>query len=302
MNNTGFLDAFADLGQAAADQAEMVLDLDIDIVDPDPNQPRKHFDEAEEADMAASVTEKGVLQPIKVRPGQDGRYIIVYGERRWRAAKRAGKPRIRALRYDGPDDELGRLEEQVIENDQRAGLNTAELAAVVARMLALKQTQAAIAKRLGRPKDQIAMLAAVAGMPSELKALAPQLGARTLYELNNGFKAAPGDVMTWLKDRDPSTITQASARALSSRIAEDDRDAVLDGAARRRPGAPRKAASPAPAARPGGLIVEVEVGGRGGQLLLQPAAGDEAWVRFEGRGRAQRVPIVDIRLTGLRAG
>ncbi len=299
---SGFLDAFADLGQAADDQAQMVLDLDIDIVDPDPDQPRKQFDEAEEAALAATIVEKGVLQPIKVRPGSGGRYVIVYGERRWRAARRAGKTRIPALLYTGPDDELGRLEEQVIENDQRSGLNTAELAAVVARMLALKQTQASIAKRLGRSKDLIAMLAALGGMPSELQDLAPQLGARTLYELNNGFKTDPVEVRAWLKDRDPATITQGAARALSARIAEDDRDAVLDGASRPRPGAPRKAPSAAPPVRPGGLIVEVEVDGRPGELLLQPAAGDEVWVKFSGRGRAQRVPIGDVRLTGLRAG
>lgn len=296
---SGFLDAFATLGQEAGDQAETVLDLHIDAVDPDPDQPRKFFDEEEEAAMAASVVEKGVLQPIKVRPGEGGRYIIVYGERRWRAAKRAGLTRIRALLHVGPDDELGRLEEQVIENDQRAGLNTSELAQVVARMLAMGQSQASVAKRLGRSKDQIAMLVAVATMPTELRALAPQLGARTLYELHNGFKADPDQVRGWLRERDPGSITQAAARALSARIAEDDRDAVLDGVRKARPGAPRKPASQS-STRWAALAIDVDVGGRSGELLLQPAQGDEAWVRFEGRARADRVPMSDIRITGLR--
>ncbi|MFC5342928.1 ParB/RepB/Spo0J family partition protein (plasmid) [Brevundimonas staleyi] len=303
-SGSSFLNAFEGLGAAIGDQAEAVLDLDIDIVDPDPDQPRQHYDEDDEAAMAASVERKGVLQPIKVRPGRNGRYIIVFGERRWRAAKRAGLKRIRALLHQGPDDELGRLEEQVIENDQRAGLNTAEMAAVVDRMLKLGASQAEIARRLSRKPDQIAMLAAIKGMPAEIQDLAPRLGARTLYELNSGYKANPVDVRTWLKDRDPATITQSAARALSARIAEDDRDAVLDGVRAPRPGAPRKPATPvpAPAARSDGLIVEVEVDGRAGVLLLQPGTGDEAWVKFPGRGRAERVSLSLIRLTGLRNG
>ena len=174
--NSSFLDAFAELNQAGDAAADMVLDLDIDTVDPDPNQPRKQFDESEELAMAETFRTKGQLQPIKVRRGGEGRWIIVFGERRWRAARRAGLRRIRALEHRGPIDELSLLEEQVLENDQRAGLNTAEMAGVVARMLAMGENQAGIAKRLGRGKDQIALLAAVPRMPTALQALAPHLG------------------------------------------------------------------------------------------------------------------------------
>ncbi len=305
-----FLDAFADLSASLDQGAQVVLQLDVDLIDPDPEQPRDTFDEADEAALAATIREKGVLQPITVRPQEgNGRYFIRFGERRWRAAKLAGLRAIPALLHKGADSAADRLYEQVIENDQRAGLSTAQMARAVERLLAMGETQAAIGRRLGRPKDQITMLAAVRTMAAPVKALAPQLGVRALYEINQAWKTDAPAVEHWLKDRDPATITQAAARQLSARVAESDRDAVIEGRAPAKPGAPRKPPPAALALKPsagaavlGEVVIEVLVQGRAGRLELRAAEGDGAYVQFKDRGRtrSELIPLAQITLTGLR--
>lgn len=297
-----FIDAFADLSASLDQGAEVVLELDIDLIDPDPDQPRDSFDEAEDAAMAETIREKGVLQPITVRPqAGNGRYFIRYGERRWRNSKLAGRKTIRALLHTGPDTDADRLYEQIIENDQRAPLSTAQLAKSVERLMAMGETQAAIGQRLGRAKDQITMLKAVTTMPPPLKALAPQLGVRALYELNQAWKVDADEVAGWLDGRDPASITQAEARRLSARLAESDRDAVLEGRSRAKPGAPRKPATKpqAPALGRDTIVIEVSVKGRAGHLVLRAGAKGVAYVQFES-GEPEAVKVSQIQLASVR--
>ena len=79
------------------ERGSALAELPLSSIVPNPNQPRAHFDEELLASLAASISELGVLQPILVRVLEDGRYELVAGERRWRAAKRAGLPTIPAL-------------------------------------------------------------------------------------------------------------------------------------------------------------------------------------------------------------
>jgi ParB family chromosome partitioning protein len=304
-----FLDTFAELN-AAFGQDDGVVVLPIDQVVEDPNQPREHFDDAELEQLAGSVRRKGVLQPIVVRPpGADGRYMIRFGARRYRAARRAGLAEIKAVVRGGDAGEADLLIEQVIENDQRADLTTAERAKTVARLLDLGLSQADIARELDRPKDDIAMLAAVRKMPEALQALAASLGHRTLYELYGAWRADEEKAQAWLAGRSPEVITQAEARALAARL-----KALKTSTTSPRPKAP---IGPAPEARdpvatpspsPDGSasvtaapsaatrVVEVAVDGRVGELLLDrdPPSSSEAWVQFGQTGRPARVALADL--------
>ena len=98
----------------------------IERIRPNPNQPRRDFDEKELQDLAASIREKGVIQPLILRPhpAEAGQYEIVAGERRWRAAQAAGVHELPAIVRDLSDSEM--LELAIIENVQRADLNPLE--------------------------------------------------------------------------------------------------------------------------------------------------------------------------------
>lgn len=304
-----FLDTFAELN-AAFGQDDGVVILPIDQVVEDPNQPREYFDDAELDQLAGSVRRKGVLQPIVVQPpGPDGRHMIRFGARRYRAARRAGLAEIKALVRGGDAGEADLLIEQVIENDQRANLTTAERAKTVARLLDLGLSQAEIARQLDKPKDDIAMLAAVRKMPPALQALAAGLGHRTLYELYGAWRADAEMAEAWLAGRAPEAITQAEARVLAARLkapktsttsprrrlpvveASDARDPVATPAAKADSSA---SVTAVPHAAP--CVVEVAIDGRVGELLLDrdPPSPKEAWVRFGPDGRPARVALADL--------
>ena len=109
-----------------------VRNVPLDRIDPNPDQPRLTFDEDSLQELAASITEHGVLQPILVRPGTDGRYQLIAGERRWRSAQIAGLRNIPAL-VEEIDDETA-LEIAIIENLQREDLSPLDEALMYERM------------------------------------------------------------------------------------------------------------------------------------------------------------------------
>lgn len=132
-----------------------VRKIPLENIDLNPRQPRIHFEEADLRDLAASVAERGVLQPILVRPLSGGRYQLIAGERRLRASQRAGLADIPALVKQMNDDES--LLVAIIENVQRADLNALEEAhgyEVLADEFGLTQDQ--IAKRVGKSRPAIA--------------------------------------------------------------------------------------------------------------------------------------------------
>lgn len=133
---------------------EGVVELDIQSVRPNPGQPRKEFDSERLDELAASITEHGIVQPIVVRKKDDG-YEIVAGERRWRGAQRAGLAKIPALVRELTESEA--MEIALIENLQRADLNPLEEAEAY-RVLqeSFRLTQEELAKRLGKSRSQIA--------------------------------------------------------------------------------------------------------------------------------------------------
>ena len=130
-------------------------EIDIDTVVTNRFQPREHFDEESLASLAASISEVGVIQPIVVRKADDGGYELIAGERRWRAARRAGLPAIPAL-IKGVDD-LASLETAVVENLHRQDLNALEEAAAYLQLIEdFGLTQESVAKRVGRSRSAVA--------------------------------------------------------------------------------------------------------------------------------------------------
>lgn len=305
MSQSGFLDAFADLSAALGAAADTVLSLPLDLVEEDPANPRQSFDPADLAALAETLKARGLKQPIVVRPANaEGRYVIRYGARRFRAACLAGFTEIRAVVEAGELDEADALTDQLIENEQRAPLSTADMAKGVARLLALGQSQAEIARRLGRGRDMIALYAAVPQMPAQLRILADTLGPRTLYELWSAWKADAGRTEAWLAGRDPSQITQAAARAFAATLKPDRPKAspTPPKLAKAHPdhepdrnGEPR---SPAKRRAFTAATVRVQVGARQGRLALdRPSTAQGLWVVFD--TALELVPASEVELVAV---
>ncbi|MBQ2887737.1 MAG: ParB/RepB/Spo0J family partition protein [Firmicutes bacterium] len=151
---------------------DKVLHLSLDAVSANPSQPRRSFEQGKLNELADSIKEQGVLQPILVRPvdGAAGKYEIVAGERRYRAAKQAGLKTIPAIVKE-LDDKVT-LEIALIENIQRQELNPLEEAASYRDLLDnYGYTQASLATRLGKSRVYVANTLRLLGLPKEIQAM-----------------------------------------------------------------------------------------------------------------------------------
>jgi ParB family chromosome partitioning protein len=151
----------------SAEIAGRLRDIPLSAVRANPAQPRKRFDESALAALADSIRERGVLQPVIVRPVDDG-YELVAGERRWRAAALAGEATIPAL-VDDALDQAGSLELALIENIVREDLSPIEQARTFSVLLDdLRMTSAVLAKRIGRSREDIANTMRLLALPDEV--------------------------------------------------------------------------------------------------------------------------------------
>jgi ParB family chromosome partitioning protein len=145
-------------------------DLPVELIRPNPNQPRKRFDGDGLTALAASLTERGVVQPILVRPLAGGTYELVAGERRWRAAQLAGLETIPAIVRD--HDDAATLELALIENMAREDLNPVEEARAIAALVEeLGLTREAVGRRVGRSRVAISNLLRILDLPDDTLAL-----------------------------------------------------------------------------------------------------------------------------------
>lgn len=144
--------------------------LGVDQLQPGKFQPRKNFDEAELATLAASVEKSGILQPLLVRPvaGDDGQFEIIAGERRWRAAQKAKLHQVPVIVQDITD--VTALEIGIIENVQRSDLNPIEEAEGYQRLIDdFAYTQAELAETIGKSRSHIANLLRLTGAPDAVR-------------------------------------------------------------------------------------------------------------------------------------
>ena len=142
-----------------------VREVEIARIRPNPNQPRSHFDEDALAELANSIAERGVLQPILLRPNGQEAFEIIAGERRWRAAQRAGLHVIPAVVRDGVDEEET-AELALIENIQREDLNAIEEAEGYRQLInRYGHTQEAIAQIVHKSRSHVANLLRLLDLP-----------------------------------------------------------------------------------------------------------------------------------------
>jgi ParB family transcriptional regulator, chromosome partitioning protein len=130
-------------------------EIGVDLIDPNPFQTRSTFDDGQLAELAASITANGVVQPILVRPQANGRFQLIAGERRWRASMKAGKKTIPALLRQVSDEQA--MEITIVENLQRADLNPMEQARAFERLSReFHMTQEQMATRTGKDRTSVA--------------------------------------------------------------------------------------------------------------------------------------------------
>jgi ParB family chromosome partitioning protein len=141
-------------------------EVPINLVLPNPDQPRKRFDAESISALASSLKETGMIQPLIVRPLPDGRYELIAGERRWRAAQEAGIESVSVLLRTG--DEVTRLQMALIENVAREDLNPVDDArACVALIDDLGVTKEELARQLGRSRSALSNLIRILDLPDE---------------------------------------------------------------------------------------------------------------------------------------
>jgi ParB family chromosome partitioning protein len=145
-------------------------DIAVNAIDPNPNQPRVHFDEASLAELTASISAIGVLQPILVRPDENGRYQLIAGERRWRAASRAGLQMVPAIVR--VTDDVSSVEQALVENLHRQDLTPLEEAAAYQQLLEdFNMTHEQVASKVGKSRSAITNALRLLGLPPSIQSL-----------------------------------------------------------------------------------------------------------------------------------
>ena len=285
--------------------------LPIDAIDEDPAQPRLEFDAEALQQLADTIAERGVRQPVSVRthPGQPGRWMLNFGARRLRASHLAGKTAIPAF-----VDEAADSYDQVIENEQREGLKPLELALFVQRRLVAGDSQADIARRLGKSRTYVMYATALIDAPDWLLNAYRDgrcRGSRELHELRGLHAEHPKPVEDWMEateviSRDriaalradlsvPATAPQPTAAkaivAIDPTRASTPLPAGLNGAASR---APRNSGGATH------LVLQADLDGQGVEVVLDamPARDGDVHVRRITGG--EMLDVAAARLTLLR--
>lgn len=156
--------------EVANDSGSALIEVPVGNVSPNTYQPRQHFDEEALASLTASVRELGVLQPILVRLREDGTYELIAGERRWRAAKRAGLRTIPAVVRSATD--VSSLEQALVENLHRADLNALEEAAAYQQLIEdFNLTHDEVATRVGKSRSAISNALRLFQLPPTIQRL-----------------------------------------------------------------------------------------------------------------------------------
>lgn len=196
--------------------------IPIEMIKPNPDQPRRTFDPEALEDLAASIREKGIIQPLIVRPSpkSEGQFEIVAGERRWRAAQMAKLHAVPALIRDFDDTEV--LEVAIIENVQRADLNPVEEAAGYNQLMdKFGHTQERLATALGKSRSHIANSVRLLTLPDEVQSYVRdgKLSAghaRTLVTADDPVALAKQIIKKGLSVREAEKLAKSEQRNIFS--------------------------------------------------------------------------------------
>ena len=193
------------------------MSIDMAKIVADPDQPRRMFDEEKLQSLSESIVAQGILQPITVQPeNDDGKHIIIMGERRWRAAQIAGLTVIPAI-VRAATSELRAI--QLTENVQRADLSTMEIAQAVEQMRKDGKKRPEIAKALGWGQVQVSQFTSVLTMPEALQGLAKSnVSARSLSDLNALWKKDERAAQEFIQATPVEEISRTSVAELRDKI------------------------------------------------------------------------------------
>ena len=164
------LDAIFRTDKVEAQVAPMseMAEIPIGEIVPNPTQPRTSFDEEALGELADSIRQLGVIQPITVKRGSDGKYVIISGERRWRAARRAGLRTLPAYVREADDENLHAM--ALVENIQRQDLNAIEIALGMQRLIEeCHLTQDALSEKVGKKRSTVSNYMRLLKLPNEVQ-------------------------------------------------------------------------------------------------------------------------------------
>ena len=157
-----------DLPDAKLKPMSEMAEIDIDMIVPNPTQPRTQFDEEALDELADSIRKLGVIQPVTVKKGADGKYVIISGERRWRAAQRADLKRLPVYIRDVDDENLHAM--ALVENIQRQDLNAIEIALGMQRLIdECHLTQDALSEKVGKKRSSVSNYLRLLKLPDEVQ-------------------------------------------------------------------------------------------------------------------------------------
>ncbi len=195
--------------EAVVQDIRSLRHVPVELLHPNPNNPRKYFAEEELESLAKSLRDKGLLQPLVVRPRADGSFEIVAGERRWRASQRAGIHEVPVLIRELDDKET--LEIALIENIQRSDLNPLEEARAYRQLLEqYGYTQQQLADAIGKSRSHIANTMRLMTLPEDIQ-----------KQIENGSLTA-GHARTLIATQAPSDLADKIIKLnLTVRQAED---------------------------------------------------------------------------------
>ena len=162
------LGALIDTAPITTSGSSSISEVELSLIQANPNQPRTHFDEEALDELTASIRELGVISPITLRKNDDGTYLIIAGERRYRASKRAGLTTIPAYVRTAADEQV--MEMALIENIQREDLNAIEIALTFQRLMEeYNLTQERMSERVGKKRATIANYLRLLRLPAEVQ-------------------------------------------------------------------------------------------------------------------------------------
>ena len=162
------LDALIDTGDVQTEGTSNLSEIPINLIEPNPNQPRREFDEEAMKELANSIQEIGIITPITLRQMPDGKYQIIAGERRWRASLQAGLKSLPAYIRTVEDQNV--MEMALVENIQREDLNAIEIALAYQHMAdTLGMTQERIADRVGKSRTAITNYMRLLKLPAQIQ-------------------------------------------------------------------------------------------------------------------------------------